>query len=67
MIQRKQEAVNFVPAEPGPEESAICRILIRLPQGQKLERRFHRTIHTLRVISDLHCCFFRKFLNVFCL
>lgn len=49
MIQKKLEAANLVPAEPNPEEKGICRILIRLPQGKKLERRFHRTIHTLRV------------------
>nr|CAG4647298.1 EOG090X0B12 [Megafenestra aurita] len=48
MIQKKLEAANLVPAEPNPEEKGICRILIRLPQGKKLERRFHRTIHTLR-------------------
>ncbi|EFX65791.1 hypothetical protein DAPPUDRAFT_332817 [Daphnia pulex] len=48
MIRRKQEAVNLMPPEPAADESGICRILIRLPRGQKLERRFHRTIHTLK-------------------
>jgi hypothetical protein len=50
MIRRKQEAVNLIPPEPAADEAGICRILIRLPRGQKLERRFHRSIHTLRVI-----------------
>nr|CAH0106701.1 unnamed protein product [Daphnia galeata] len=48
MIRRKQEAVNLIPPEPAADEAGICRILIRLPRGQKLERRFHRSIHTLR-------------------
>nr|CAG4648812.1 EOG090X0B12 [Polyphemus pediculus] len=48
LIQRKIDAVNFVPDEPSPDESGLCRILVRLPKGQKLERRFHRTINTLR-------------------
>ena len=50
MIRRKQEAVNLIPPEPAADEAGICRILIRLPRGQKLERRFHRSINTLRVI-----------------
>lgn len=54
MIRRKQEAINFVPEEPGLEETGICRILVRLPRGQKLERRFHRTIHTLKVKSKFY-------------
>ena len=50
---RKEEAANLVPQEPGPDETGICRILVRLPRGQKLERRFHRTIHTLKVRHHL--------------
>lgn len=68
---RKQEAVNFVPEEPGPEETGICRILVRLPRGQKLERRFHRTIHTLKVCQS-HLSYLKSrhrvnHLLVFCL
>nr|CAG4645023.1 EOG090X0B12 [Leptodora kindtii] len=52
LIQRKIDAVLLVPEEPRPEESSkCCRILVRLPSGQKLERRFHRTLHTL---NDLY-------------
>jgi len=48
LIQRKLDAVNFVPDEPSAETSGCCRILVRLPNGQKFERRFHRTLHTLK-------------------
>lgn len=48
MTKKKQDAIKQVPPEPASDEIGICRILIRLPQGQKLERRFHRTIHTLK-------------------
>lgn len=51
MTKKKQDAIKQVPPEPASDEIGICRILIRLPQGQKLERRFHRTIHTLKVFS----------------
>nr|CAG4637979.1 EOG090X0B12 [Chydorus sphaericus] len=46
--QRKLDAINHVPQEPSHDSDGICRILVRLPSGQKLERRFHRTIHTLK-------------------
>lgn len=49
MIRRKVDAVNYVPEEPAPEERGLCRILVRLPKGQKLERRFLRDVHTLKV------------------
>ena len=49
MIRRKIDAVNFVPEEPATEERGICRILVRLPKGLKLERRFLRDVHTLKV------------------
>lgn len=49
MIRRKIDAVNYVPEEPAPEERGLCRILVRLPKGQKLERRFIREVHTLKV------------------
>lgn len=51
--QRKLDAINHVPQEPSHDSDGICRILVRLPSGQKLERRFHRTIHTLKVKSLL--------------
>ena len=53
LIQRKMDAVHLVPEEPSADEGGGCRILVRLPKGQKLERRFHRTRHTLKVC----CCF----------
>lgn len=53
MIQKKYDAIKQIPPEPAADEAGICRILIRLPQGQKLERRFHRTIHTLKVFFSL--------------
>nr|CAG4648144.1 EOG090X0B12 [Moina brachiata] len=49
LIRRKAEAVNHVPQEPSPDEPGLCRILVRLPKGQKLERRFRRSEHTLKV------------------
>jgi len=48
LIQRKLDAVNFVPDEPSAETSGCCRILVRLPNGLKFERRFQRTVHTLK-------------------
>nr|CAG4636413.1 EOG090X0B12 [Eubosmina coregoni] len=48
MIRRKIDAVNYVPEEPDTEERGICRILVRLPKGLKLERRFLRDVHTLK-------------------
>ena len=48
LIRRKQDAVRHVPEEPSPDSDGLCRILVRLPSGQKLERRFQRTIHTLK-------------------
>merc|ERR1711911_131636 len=48
LIQRKLDAANFVPDEPSAETTECCRILVRLPNGMKFERRFHRTVHTLK-------------------
>jgi len=48
LIQRKLDAVNFVPEEPSAGTSGCCRILVRLPSGLKFERRFQRTVHTLK-------------------
>lgn len=48
LIRRKADAVNHVPQEPSPDEPGLCRILVRLPKGQKLERRFRRSEHTLK-------------------
>nr|CAG4641103.1 EOG090X0B12 [Eulimnadia texana] len=49
LINRKLDAVNFVPEEPSPDSADCARILVRLPSGQRLERRFIRTKHTIKV------------------
>lgn len=52
LIRRKADAVNYVPEEPSSDEPGLCRILVRLPKGQKLERRFRRSEHTLKVLQS---------------
>lgn len=52
LARRKADAGRRVPPEPTtPTTPAdVCRILVRLPAGRKLERRFHRHQHTLQVL-----------------
>nr|CAG4650387.1 EOG090X0B12 [Sida crystallina] len=49
LVRRKADAILLVPEEPPAEESGCCRILVRLPCGHKLERRFSRSRHSLKV------------------
>nr|CAG4644200.1 EOG090X0B12 [Lepidurus arcticus] len=43
LIQRKRDAIDLVPSEPASENPDALKLLVRLPSGQRLERRFLRT------------------------
>nr|CAG4645726.1 EOG090X0B12 [Lynceus sp. MCZ IZ 141354] len=47
LLQKKVQAADYVPEEPPNDHKDAVRLLIRLPSGKRLERRFLRTQHTL--------------------
>ena len=49
--QVQQEAEARLPAEPPEASASACRIAIRLPDGQRLQRRFDKLVDTVQVQS----------------
>ena len=45
----QQEAEARLPAEPPESSASSCRIAIRLPDGQRLQRRFDKLADTVQV------------------
>lgn len=43
MLGKKIELASEIPDEPPVNEPTAVRIVIKLPEGQRLERRFHKS------------------------
>lgn len=41
--RRKEEIREQLPSEPGPNDPEAIKILLKLPNGVRLERRFYKT------------------------
>ena len=55
IIQMKMDLVSQVPDEPPANHAESVRVLIKLPDGQRLERRFLRS-HTLKHVYNFVFC-----------